>query len=94
MRQKKMEREGSWSKSPGPAKEGGRGGAVDKEKEKMKKSSLVAMKEAVRNGDMFTEGDMFGEKYWVRENGYMYMYMYIRVYVCMCICIVLPWCIR
>ena len=61
-RQLKQEREGSWSNSPGPAKEG----AKESREEKIQKSSLVAMKEAVRNGDMFTEGDMFGEKYWVR----------------------------
>ena len=32
-----------------------------------KKSSLLAIKAAVRNGDMFCEGDMFGEKYLVSE---------------------------
>ena len=37
------------------------------EEEKQRPSSLAAVKAALRNGDMFSEEDMFGEKHMVRE---------------------------
>ena len=46
------------------------GGEEEAEKARVR-SSLQAMKAAVRNGDMFTEGDMFGEKYLVSRAGKM-----------------------
>ena len=57
MKELKDEGEGS----VGPAKQLAEG-ADGKEQ---KRSNLQAMKAAVRNGDMFCEGDMFGEKYLV-----------------------------
>ena len=52
--------------SVGPSK-------MDEKQEKMeaeedakkRKSNLQAVRAAVRNGDMFSEGDLFGEKYLV-----------------------------
>ena len=64
IRRKKLEGADGPSDSPGPAKEAGREG--DKEKGATQRSSLLAMKKAVRNGDMFTEErNMFEEKYLV-----------------------------
>ena len=56
----KMKEEKEGSGSVGPAKmEATAAGKSDLEE---KKSSLLAMKAAVRNADMFSEEDMFGEK--------------------------------
>lgn len=38
----------------------------EEEEREKKKSNLLAVKAAVRNTDMFSEGDIFGEKYLVR----------------------------
>lgn len=60
LKMKELKDEGDGS--VGPAKKG----VGDGEEQEQKRSNLQAMKAAVRNGDMFSEGDMFGEKYLVR----------------------------
>ena len=57
--------------SPGPAKETEK--QADKDSTKM--SSLIAMKKAVRNGDMFTEErNMFEEKYLVSAHIFIFVF--------------------
>ena len=66
MRQKRLESEDGAADSPGPMKEEVGTEREGREKETTQRSSLMAMKKAVRNGDMFTEeGDIFAEKYLV-----------------------------
>ena len=55
--------------SVGPAK---MDAGADSSEMKQKTSNLLAVRAAVRNGDMFSE-ELFGEKYLVR----VYMYMYV-----------------
>ena len=51
----------------------------EEEERERKKSNLLAVKAAVRNTDMFSEGDIFGEKYLVRF--FFFWWLYIPVYV-------------
>ena len=80
MRQKKLAAaaEGGASNSPGPAKELAERREREGERAASQRSSLLAMKKAVRNGDMFTEEkNMFEEKYLVC----------VCVCACACVCV-------
>ena len=75
IRQKKLGLE-EVSDSPGPAKKEPEG---QPEKETTKRSSLIEMKKAVRNGDMFTEEkNMFEEKYLVSLHTLPLPYVYTK----------------
>ena len=83
IRQRKLEEAedgggGGATDSPGPAKD-----KADKQKEAApQRSSLLAMKRAVRNGDMFTEEkNMFEEKYLVSELHPYCLLVYIQCVV-------------
>ena len=62
-RKQRMGDEGE--ESVGPAKTAVRPDEKETEEREKKKSSLLAVRAAVRSNDMFSEGDMFGEKYLV-----------------------------
>lgn len=62
---KLKQQDGDGQDSVGPSKNDIGGKTEDRMKEK--KSNLVAVRAAMRNGDMFTE-DLFGEKYLVSKN--------------------------
>lgn len=65
---KLKQEEGDGEDSVGPSKNGTDQVKADIVRAKEKKTNLLAVKAALKNGDMFSEG-LFGEKYLVSLNG-------------------------